>query len=442
MFRKIAVPLLCISLILSAPGVFRADSSEATDLAVILEMLKEKKALVGDEDGNLRLDDPVTRAEFCKMTRQVSWIKFEKPRSLAASWYKQEDDGSYTYISPGSNSSDLRFLQVVYTALPAAERYTWDLEEAQQWYWPYINEYFHYKLVSGYPDGTIRPKASIVLEESVAIALRNMGYDSSTLDGDWPNNVLDRANSLSLLENVATKQGESISRRDCAYLLYNIFSKETSYGAPYTDTYLVDSYTGVRYSIAMLWWMQNGDGRYVREGEESEVQEFVNGIIANAQTDRERARKIADWVATHMAYNEDFASADYWRERMPDFDISKVGYYYSTKSPYISLYDALIAAKDYPLFGICHDYTALYEGLLRIVGIANKNILGANHEFNIVWLKDEQIFIFVDTTWMSSFRLKGGVFYGGDRVNPWWFDLPYGCDDRHTSPVPLLDVEY
>ena len=52
--------------------------------------------------------------------------------------------------------------------------------------------------MTGYTDGSFRPDQTVRLEEACAVALKLLGYDSSTLAGSFPSAQLSKAAALGL----------------------------------------------------------------------------------------------------------------------------------------------------------------------------------------------------------------------------------------------------
>lgn len=90
--------------------------------------------------------------------------------------------------------------------------------------------------MSGYLDGTFRPDRAVTLEEACAATLKMLGYDASTLKGAYPAAQLNKARSVGLLDNVSAAQGSALTDEDCAELLYNLLTANTSTGAVYGST--------------------------------------------------------------------------------------------------------------------------------------------------------------------------------------------------------------
>ncbi len=188
--KKTAILLCCTLLIcmFAAPASLAADAEQEKVQMVISAL----SIMSGDENGNLNLDNSVTRAEFAKMM-------------VMASKYKDS-------VSETSNVSP--FKDVPYT----------------HWAASYVKIAAENKWVTGYLDGTYRPNKNITLEEAVNASLKLLGYESSDFQGSYPDAQLSLYSSLNLSENISAVKGSYISRRDCMNLFYNLLNTKPKGG--------------------------------------------------------------------------------------------------------------------------------------------------------------------------------------------------------------------
>lgn len=181
--KKLAAILLIGALLFSlSPVSALAATSSDQSVQMVMALLG---IMTGDENGNLNLNNAVTRAEFTKMLVCSS---------------TQKD------ASPTANSSPFR--DVPYT----------------HWSASYIKTAVVNQWVTGYLDGTYRPDNSIKLEESVSAALKLLGYTASDFSGTFPDGQLALYNSLSLNDGVSCSRGQTMSRSDCMMLFYNLLT--------------------------------------------------------------------------------------------------------------------------------------------------------------------------------------------------------------------------
>ena len=187
---------LCAALCLVLPLGTGALAAQSTDTA--LETVKVLGIMVGDENGNMNLSSPVTRAEFVKMM-------------TAASAYQG---------TVGSGYGSSLFKDV----------------KSSHWAGEYIRLGVEQGWFHGYVDGTFRPDSSITLEEGCTALLRLLGYDSGSLAGSFPTAQLSKSSAIGLLDDLAAVQGQVLTRQDCVTLFYNLLTTQTSSGSVYGAT--------------------------------------------------------------------------------------------------------------------------------------------------------------------------------------------------------------
>lgn len=209
--RKKLAALICVlalSVSLLAPAAQAAQSSQGE----VLQVLAAMGVMNGDEKGNLNLEATVTRAAFIKM-------------AVAASVYKDMATAA-SYVSP--------FPDVNYT----------------HWAAGYIKTGVDAGWINGYLDGTFRPDNGIKLEETVNICLKMLGYtDADFSTGTFPNPQMALYRNLKLNTGISAKQGENLTRAECAQLIYNTLNTATKTGQIYAMTlgYSVDASGNIDY---------------------------------------------------------------------------------------------------------------------------------------------------------------------------------------------------
>lgn len=178
MKKIIAFTLTVIMLALACSPMVCADSESD-----IMSLLSELNIMLGDDDGNLRLDDYVSRAEFTKIA-----IASSKSKNTVAEGIK---------ISP--------FKDVTYT----------------HWAAPYVRAAVSAGIVEGYVDATFKPENTVSYEEALTMLLKVLGYTDEDFGYSWPYGQIGLANNLDMTENVGAEQGEALTRRQVANLVYN-----------------------------------------------------------------------------------------------------------------------------------------------------------------------------------------------------------------------------
>ncbi len=183
-------------------GNISAIATEYND-SDIASLLSELGIMSGDPDGNLRLNDSVTRAEFSKI-------------AIAGSVYRN---------SVATNSAISPFKDVQYT----------------HWAAPYVKLAVTNGIITGYPDSTFRPENTVTYEEAVTICLKLLGYTAEDFGVSWPYGQTGMAANLKLNKNVEKGIGENMTRRDVMHLVYNLLN--TASKNSNTDYITVFDYT-------------------------------------------------------------------------------------------------------------------------------------------------------------------------------------------------------
>ena len=151
-----------------------------------LDLLRELNIMQGDPDGNMRLEDSVTRAEFTKV-------------AVASSDYRN-------YVA--TNLSISPFPDVTY----------------RHWAAPYVRVGVSNGLLSGYPDATFKPDEPVLYEEAITIMLRALGYTNDDFGFSWPYGQIGMANNLDMTDDIECEAGQTMNRGQVAQLIYNTLS--------------------------------------------------------------------------------------------------------------------------------------------------------------------------------------------------------------------------
>ena len=230
MKKKILSLLLAAAVLLgSAPAALAASS--ASD-SVIEEVIRATGIMVGDESGDMNLNNTVTRAEYAKML-------------VSASTYKDK-------VSGASNASP--FKDVPYT----------------HWAAGYIKTAVEQGWLTGYLDGSYKPDNTVTLEEAATGVLKLLGYTSEDFSGSYPYGQLALYESLGLDVNITASQGTAMTRRNMMYLFYNLLNAETKDGQVYAQTlgYTLNENDEIDY-LSMV--SDTMEGPYVVEGSLSDI---------------------------------------------------------------------------------------------------------------------------------------------------------------------------
>ena len=235
--RILSLLLAAVMLLGGAPAAFAA--SEASD-SVIEQVIRATGIMEGDADGNMNLDNTVTRAEYAKML-------------VAASTYQDK-------VSGASNSSP--FKDVPYT----------------HWAAGYIKTAVEQGWLSGYLDGSYKPNNTVTLEEAATGVLKLLGYTTEDFSGSYPYGQLALYKSLGLDANITASQGTAMTRRNMMYLFYNLLNAETKDSQVYAQTlgYTLNDRGEIDYLSIVSDTMQ---GPYVVEGSLSDIVSSENKTV-------------------------------------------------------------------------------------------------------------------------------------------------------------------
>jgi len=140
------------------------------------QILAEHGIMVGDGDGNLRSNDPVSRAEMAKM------IAVELDLRIAGT--------------------------TEFTDLPA-----------DHWAQPYVTAAASLGAISGFPDGSFRPDAPVTYEDAVKMTLAACGEHHA-----YPLGYLSTAMERGLLDGIPAVAGRFATRGDVATFLLNLLT--------------------------------------------------------------------------------------------------------------------------------------------------------------------------------------------------------------------------
>lgn len=177
--RIISVVMAAAMVISALPSAFAAWDTEEN----VLSLLSGLNIMQGDGDGNYRLDDYVSRAEFAKV-------------AVASSSAKDT-------VATGLNISPFR--DVKYT----------------DWFAPYVQAAVSAGLCQGYIDGTFHPNDSVSYEEALTMLLKVLGYTDDDFGVSWPYGQIGMAQSLEITKDVDSSIGQPLTRRQVARLVYN-----------------------------------------------------------------------------------------------------------------------------------------------------------------------------------------------------------------------------
>ncbi len=173
------IVLTVISVLLVSVNVY-ADTDLQNERAQALVNLK---IMQGYEDGSLRLQNKIKRSEF--VTLVVKMLGYDK-------------------------DTDVNNITVDFN----------DIKKSH-WAYSYARLSVKYKLIVGTPDKKFSPDSYITYAEALTILIRSLGYEG-TLQGSWPDNVLNKAIQLGLNKNLDELQNShQITRGEMSVIVYN-----------------------------------------------------------------------------------------------------------------------------------------------------------------------------------------------------------------------------
>lgn len=178
-FIKLII-ILCIVLSLSFSGANAAIDPVLQETST--SSLVSLGIMLGDESGNLKLGDKVTRCEFVAFVNRM--MSFE-------------------------NDADIENIDMPFKDM-----------KKKHWAYNTIRIALKYRLISGYTDNTVRPDATVNFAEAQAILIRALGYEKA-MTGKWPENVLNKGRDLGISNGVELEKYKELTRGEAAILIYN-----------------------------------------------------------------------------------------------------------------------------------------------------------------------------------------------------------------------------
>ena len=196
---------LCLGLIAAAPALAFSDVS-GEELSEAVEVLSGLGIVSGYSDRSYHPDDALTRAQFCKL-------------AILTEGHGDQARGS---------AYRTRFSDV----------------PGGGWAAPYINLACEEGLVSGYGDGRFGPDDPVTVGQAVTVVFRLLGYTAEEIGPFWPEDYLNKAVALGLLDGLPADGGAGLTRGDAALLLYRVLRQTDRDGQDYIDNLCASKVTG------------------------------------------------------------------------------------------------------------------------------------------------------------------------------------------------------
>ncbi len=218
-------------------GVLAASSYEA-------ELLSDLSIMQGDQNGNMRYEDKVSRAECAKIV-------------VAASKYRDSVD---------MTSKSSPFKDVTY----------------DHWSAPFVTVGVKNGLFKGYLDATFRPSNTVIYEEAIAMFLRVLDYTEEDIGDNWPYDQIDLAKKIGMTDGVNKSKGQELTRRDISKMIYNTLNSNAN-GSQEKYLNSFNRTIGPITVTSSNWYEELGADssvRVIRDGVESSVSAVSTNDIA------------------------------------------------------------------------------------------------------------------------------------------------------------------
>ncbi len=167
--RVLSLILLCSVIPCTLPHIATSENSDVTQT-------EKRQILEGFPDGELHLEDTLTRAQFAKIL--------------------------ITTFTPSTT-------ELLYSFS--------DLSDSH-WAYTYIQQAANAKWINGFTDDTFRPDEEITYEQAISIVCRILGIGNNE---KYPFNYISEAMKYSLTENIHCIIGDSITRGEAELLILN-----------------------------------------------------------------------------------------------------------------------------------------------------------------------------------------------------------------------------
>lgn len=180
MFKKI-VALIMAFVLLGCLNVFAQESKNSPTQEQI-ETVTSYKIFIGNENGDLMLDENVSRAQMCKILFAARGVK---PKEL---------------------SQENMFSDV----------------NTEHWAYSYIVAAQDEKLIAGFPEGVFKPDENVKIQDAVKMIVCTLGYEELALaKGGYPTGYIVTAMQQGITKDVPFKLDENATRGQIVKLIYN-----------------------------------------------------------------------------------------------------------------------------------------------------------------------------------------------------------------------------
>ncbi len=168
-----------------------------------------------------------------------------------------DTDGSY---HPNAELTRAQACTIIVKAMnpPAADLVVVDSENASfkdlkgyGWAQGYIAYAVKKGVTKGYPDGTFKPGKNVTTNELVTMLLRAADYSDATLGGSWPNNYMDKAKELGILDAMPDSLPANATKWMAAEITYSLLDEiEAAHAIPAEVKGVMDKVTNLAVKYA------------------------------------------------------------------------------------------------------------------------------------------------------------------------------------------------
>lgn len=189
---------VCLGVIAAfIPSALAFSDVTGADVAEAVEVLSGLGIVDGYSDGGYHPNDTLTRAQFCKLA------------VLVEGHADQVKGSAY---------------RTLFSDVPASH-----------WAASYVNLAYEEGLVSGYGNGTFGPDDPVTTAQAATIVLHLLGYSNDHIGPFWPEDYLEKAQGLGLLDGIDRTSSHSMTRGEAALLLCQMLNLTTADGKDYAQ---------------------------------------------------------------------------------------------------------------------------------------------------------------------------------------------------------------
>lgn len=115
---------------------------------------------------------------------------------------------------------------------------------ATHWSASYVNLALDQSLISGYGNGEFGPDDTISAGQAVTVILRLLGYSTADIGPFWPEDYMQKAADIGLTEGLSLSSSNALTRGQSAVLLYNMLGCQSRDGSDYLNNLAAGTVSG------------------------------------------------------------------------------------------------------------------------------------------------------------------------------------------------------